>query len=147
MEAVASFGSAARFAIVGCTNFLVSAATFYVCFRYLPPIDLAAAPWLSGSPGIRAPAAAVANVIAYAAGMVNSFVLNRAWTFGVERDAERQAVRFAVLNLASLVASTVIVYRFVDVLGFPELAVWVPLTLIVMIVNYLGCRHWVFTCA
>jgi len=32
----------------------------------------------------------------------------------------------------------------VDVLKFPEFVVWAPLTVIVMIVNYLGCKHWAF---
>ena len=43
-----------------------------------------------------------------------------------------------------LALSTLVMYRFVDVLGYPELAVWVPTTVAVMTMNYLGCKHWAF---
>jgi hypothetical protein len=35
-------------------------------------------------------------------------------------------------------------FALVDVLRFPPLAVWVPLTVVVVVVNYLGCKHWAF---
>lgn len=128
--------AATKFAVVGCLNFCVSSAVFYLCFNYLPS--------LNALPLSRAPDAAVANVLAYAAGMVNSFVLNRLWTFRATGSAAVQAVRFALVNLSSIAASTYAVFHFVDVLKFPEFVVWAPLTVIVMIVNYLGCKHWAF---
>ena len=91
---------------------------------------------------------AVANVVAYLAGMINSFALNRSWTFRASRShAGAQAVRFVAVNLFSLTLGTLTVYRFVDVAGYPELGVWIPLTLVIMVVNYLGCRHWAFAAA
>ena len=145
MSDVVASRSAVRFALVGCTNFLVSWAVFYVCLRALRAAGVTALPWPLGGLRVQAPAAAIANVLAYLAGMVNSFALNRSWTFGADGDeVGRQALRFALVNFTSLVASTLVVHRFVDVLGYPALAVWVPLTGVVMIVNYLGCRHWAF---
>jgi putative flippase GtrA len=76
--------------------------------------------------------------------MLNSFVLNRAWTFGAEGHVAKHAMRFAVLNAATLAASTFIVYLLVDRAGLPELAVWLPLTLAILAAHYLGMKHWAF---
>ena len=121
----------ARFVAVGCTNFVVSFAAFYLAYHYLPL-------------GAFDRRGAVANVVAYGAGMLNSFVLNRAWTFGVEDHVVVHAARFALLNAATLVASTLIVFVLVDRSGFPELAVWLPLTLAILTTHYLGMKHWAF---
>lgn len=123
--------SVARFVAVGCTNFVVSFAAFYLAYHYLP------LPSFDGR-------GAVANVIAYAAGMLNSFVLNRAWTFGAEGHIAIHAARFVMLNAATLLASTLIVYVLVDRAGLPELAVWLPLTLAILATHYLGMKHWAF---
>jgi putative flippase GtrA len=123
--------SVARFVAVGCANFVVSFAAFYLAYRYLP---------LGAFEG----RGAVANVVAYTAGMLNSFVLNRSWTFGAEGQIGTHAVRFAMLNAATLAASTLIVYVLVDRAGLPELAVWLPLTLAILATHYLGMKHWAF---
>jgi len=124
---------ATRFALVGVSNFFVSFAVFYLSLRYLPD-------------AVRrhVPAAAAANLLAYLAGMVNSFLLNRSWTFKASGNPLAQAARFVAVNLSSLALSTFVMYRFVDVRGYPELAVWIPTTLVVMTLNYLGCKHWAF---
>jgi putative flippase GtrA len=90
------------------------------------------------------PAAALANLLAYLAGMINSFLLNRSWTFRASGNAAAQAVRFTLVNLSSLALSTAVMFRFVDVLHYPEIAVWVPTTMAVILLNYLGCKHWAF---
>ena len=123
--------SLARFVVVGCANFVVSFAAFYGSYHYLPLGDLDAR-------------GAVANVLAYAAGMLNSFVLNRAWTFRAEGHAGMHAWRFTLLNAATLAASTLIVFVLVDRVGYPELAVWLPLTLAILATHYLGMKHWAF---
>jgi putative flippase GtrA len=53
-------------------------------------------------------------------------------------------MRFAVVNLFSLAMSTLVSFALVDVLHYPYLAVWVPLTAFVVLVNYLGSKHWAF---
>jgi putative flippase GtrA len=132
-------GVLSRFAVVGCVNFCVSFAVFYLCFHYLP-LD-AAAPLAQN--GVRVDAA-VANVCAYLAGMVNSFVLNRVWTFGATGRTSSQLLRFTAVNAVTLTLSTSTMFHFVDVLGYPELVVWIPLTVVILVLNYLGCRHWAF---
>jgi putative flippase GtrA len=121
----------ARFVVVGCANFVVSFAAFYASYTYLP---------LDESSG----RGAVANVLAYCAGFVNSFVLNRLWTFRAEGRVAEHALKFALLNAATLVSSTLIVLVLVDRAGFPPLAVWLPLTLAILTAHYLGMKHWAF---
>ena len=136
--------SVARFALVGCTNFVVSFTAFFLSFNYLPPSVVAALVG-AGSASAHPPQAAVANVIAYIAGMVNSFLLNRSWTFrATSGSALPQAMRFGAVSLLSLTMSTLVTFALVDVLDLPSLPVWVPLTAVVVIVNYLGCKYWVF---
>jgi putative flippase GtrA len=123
--------SFSRFIVVGCANFIVSFAAFYASYHYLP---------LGAGQG----RGAVANVLAYAAGMINSFILNRLWTFEAEGNAAVHAVKFAALNAATLAASTVIVLVLVDWAGLPALAVWLPLTIAILAAHYLGMKHWAF---
>ena len=129
-----SFGlkhSLARFVVVGCANFVVSFAAFYGSYHYLP----------LGEFGGRG---AVANVLAYAAGMLNSFVLNRAWTFDAKGRVTVHAWRFTLLNAATLAGSTLIMLALVDYAGYPELAVWLPLLVAIVTAHYLGMKHWAF---
>jgi putative flippase GtrA len=121
----------ARFVVVGCANFVVSFAAFYASYRYLP---------LDETIG----RGAVANVLAYCAGLVNSFVLNRLWTFRAEGRVAAHALKFGLLNAATLLASTAVVLLLVDRAGFPALAVWLPLTLAILTAHYLGMKYWAF---
>jgi putative flippase GtrA len=139
--------SVARFALVGCTNFVVSFTAFFLSFNYLPASAVAALAGLVGVSGatLHPPHAGVANVLAYLAGMVNSFLLNRSWTFrATTGNALPQALRFTAISLFSLTMGTLVTFGLVDVLGWPYLAVWIPLTAVVVVVNYFGCKHWAF---
>jgi putative flippase GtrA len=120
----------ARFVIVGCANFVVSFAAFYASYRYLPVDDIGRG--------------AVANVLAYCAGMFNSFMLNRLWTFRAEGPVATHALKFVLLNAATLAASTAVVWVLVDMAGFEPLAVWLPLTIAILTAHYLGMKHWAF---
>ena len=123
--------SFARFVVVGCANFVVSFAAFYASYTYLP---------LHESSG----RGAAANTLAYCAGLVNSFVLNRVWTFRAEGHVGAHALKFVSLNAVTLVGSTAIVWLLVDRAGLPALAVWLPLTLAILATHYLGMKHWAF---
>ena len=130
---------APRFLLVGVSNFCVSLAVFYLCYRLLLAGGVPAA-----SNRLLAPAA-VANVVAYLAGMVNSFLWNRSWTFRA-RDGRLlpQAVKFTVVNSVSLVLGTGAMYVLVDRRGVPELAVWMPLAVLITLLNYYGSKLWAF---
>jgi putative flippase GtrA len=118
-----------RFVVVGCANLVVSFAALCGTYHYLPLGDL-------GARG------AMANVLAYAAGMLNSFLLNRVWTFRAEERAAVHGWRFTLLNAATLAASTLVV--LVHRLGLHELAIWLPLAIAILAAHYLGMKRWVF---
>lgn len=121
----------ARFIVVGCANFVVSFSAFYASYHYLPLDEL------SGR-------GAVANVLAYGAGMLNSFLLNRLWTFRAKGQVVEHVFKFVALNAATLVASTALVLVLVDWVGLPALGVWLPMTLGILTAHYLGMKHWAF---
>jgi len=142
-----------RFAIVGCLNVAVSLVTFLIIYRYVPLASivldtLGAAGTRIADAMIRAGVPVVdagfANFVGYLAGMVNSFVLNKRWTFEAGGRTALQARRFVVLNLAGLSVSTSLILVFVDVLGMPYLPVWIATTALVMILNFFGNKYWTF---
>ena len=53
-------------------------------------------------------------------------------------------MEFALLNAVTLLASTAVVFVLVDRAGYPELAVWLPLTLAILTAHYFGMKHWAF---
>lgn len=145
-----------RFALVGCINYLVSFVVFVLCYRFLPLSDLAGMLGVllgfkvSGSelgqlPDI--PSGAIANVIAYLAGMVNSFVWNKFWTFKNHGNTGEQMVRFVVVNVVTLSLSTIAIYILVDRLEYPQYTVWLIVTGGLLVLNYVGSRYWAFASA
>jgi putative flippase GtrA len=145
-----------RFLIVGCVNVLVTFIVFVFCYRHLqlgPLVLDAIGPlhdWLAGSLGRGGDAsidAAVANSVGYLAGMINSFLLNKFWTFGARGKTLVQARRFLALNLTSLAASTAVVFVLVDVLRAPYLHVFVATVAATTALHYFANRHWTFAVA
>lgn len=142
-----------KFAVVGCLNVLVSFLVFYLCYRQWPLAALILQSVATIHPsiestisayGVHAIDAAFANTIGYLAGMINSFVLNKLWTFEAKGTTIRQIHRFFILNILGLAVSTLIIFVFVDHLGAPYLIVWFFTIALVMILNFLGNKHWTF---
>ena len=144
----------AKFSIVGCLNLTVSLAVFVLSYRQLRlgtlildstgDIGTWIAHLLNGL-GIHGIDAAVANTFGYLAGMVSSFFLNKIWTFEARAPIVRQLHRFVVVNLLSLVMSTLILLLFVDIRGAPYLLVGCITIGIVTIINFLGNKYWTFS--
>lgn len=86
----------AKFAGVGVVNTAVDLALYWglITFFGLHPV--------------------VANTCSYGAGLVNSYVLNRVWTFGDSRhypvNRAAQFARFAAFNLIGLALSNLVVW-------------------------------------
>lgn len=142
-----------RFAIVGCLNVMISFAVFVLCYEVWPmarlilDISESAGAWIRGAlagHGILAVDAAVANVVGYVAGMVNSFLLNKTWTFRAQGNILQQMHRFFILNILGLLLSTLLIFVFVDLLDGPHLIVWTIATAIVMVLNFYGNKFWTF---
>ena len=87
----------------------------------------------------------VANVIAYAIATANSYIWNSKWVFKYNgKDKKETTIKFVILNLIGLALNTAILYFLVDILLFNELIGLVITTVIVMVINYIVNKIWVF---
>jgi len=116
-----------RFCTVGLGNTAVDFTAFFL-------LTLGGVPYL------------LAQVLSYAAGVVNSFFLNRKWTFRVTGKANvMEVARFVIVNGLSLLVSTGLLFILHDVdypgLWFGKLVATGGGT----VVNFMGSRLWVFT--
>lgn len=142
-----------RFAIVGFLNVVVSSLIFYLAYNHVKL-------WQyfienSGTLGeelqfhlkhfsIASGDAAVSSVVAYLGGMVNSFFLNKTWTFRVKEYSSGQVWRFSILNLVGLTLGSALMLLFVDGMGGPYMIVWSVTITCTTIFNYLGNKYWTF---
>jgi putative flippase GtrA len=142
-----------RFLIVGCLNVAVTFVVFVFCYRTLELGSLllsaagSAGAWLAaalGRLGVGSIDAAVANFVGYLAGMVNSFILNKAWTFEARGRTWQQMQRFVTLNVVGLLGSTLIMFAVVDLLGAPYLPIFVGTVVLTTIFHFFGNKHWTF---
>ncbi len=115
----------ARFGIVGVANTLISLAVYAVLLRIATPYLLAAA-------------------VAFAAGAVNGYVLNRRWTFGAV-DSGRARTIYVVVQLGGLLALTALVRLLVDDAAIGRVPAYLaavpPVTLATFALN----RVWTFS--
>jgi putative flippase GtrA len=142
-----------KFLIIGCTNFAVSFVVFYLCYERLQLATALLAvsgalgkdiqSWLAAT-GIASPDAALANILGYSLGTVNSFVWNRTWTFEKQSDTGKRFRKFVALNVLCLALSTAILMLLVDWLHWPYGIVWVGTMGFVTVLNFIGNKFWVF---
>jgi putative flippase GtrA len=87
-----------------------------------------------------------ANVVARLAGAAVGFLLHRHWTFrGNHRHAvATQALMYASLLMANVVASSAILYLFVRVFGLGEIPARVLTDAIVIMSNFVASRAVIF---
>ena len=137
---------AAKFLVGGLSNFVVSGTIFFILYRssLFSRITVGSAAPPPDRLGIVSYDAAFAQIVAYAAGFLNSFLWNRTWTFRVKSDARRRFFRFLILNLASLTLSALAMHVLVDRWHYPALPVWIAVMSLVTAVNFIGCKRWVF---
>lgn len=120
-------GKAGRFAAVGVVNTLVDFGVFTLLAQFLS-VNVYAA-----------------QVAGYGAGVLNSYILNRSWTFRArDRFFSPALVKFLVLSLCMLLFSTGMLYLFHGLAGIPKLPAKVIATGVTMVVNFLANRFWVF---
>src|SRR4051812_40404609 len=94
-------GIFARFCTVGIGNTLIDLAVFFLLvgigFPYL-----------------------LAQILAYLAGMTNSYIWNRLWTFQMkQRVSIQEMARFVIINLANLTLAFLILSYMHEVRGLP----------------------------
>lgn len=92
------------------------------------------------------------SVLAYSIGAVNSFLLNKYWTFGQgQKTTRKELLRFAVTTLGGIVWSSLILWLASDLLHplIINATVWANASKILAIggtalISYFGMRLWVF---
>jgi putative flippase GtrA len=143
----------ARFVVVGCVNVFVSFTVFMLFYRLFPLATfLVDATGSFGARlanelarlGVHSIDAGVANTIGALAGMVNSFILNKRWTFAAGGLTKLQVRRFIILNILVIAGGTLNIFVFIDVLRLPYLPIWVLTTGLAMVANFLGNKYWTF---
>ena len=117
-----------KFFIVGGINTLISLLTFYVLNKIL---------------GINY---ILSSVISYAFGMINSYFLNKRWTFN-DKDKKiiLQLMKFIAVNGISLSINVLAMYILVDRIHIDSMGAQVIATGFSTILNYLGSRALVFS--
>jgi putative flippase GtrA len=119
-------GIATRFCTVGMGNTLIDFTVFFL----LVSIGI---PYL------------VAQILAYLAGMTNSYIWNRLWTFQMKQRVNLQEMaRFVLINLASLTIAFLILSYIYEVRGMPLFWSKGIATASGMLVTFIGSRYWVF---
>jgi putative flippase GtrA len=87
----------------------------------------------------------LAQVLSYSAGVINSFLLNRKWTFQVTHKASiSELAKFIILNGFSLLISTGLLFILQDV---NHEGLWLSKIIATaggIVVNFLGSRIWVW---
>ena len=116
-----------KFALVGVVNTAVDVGLFWVLQAVL------GVPYL------------IANVISYSAGTLNSFVLNKVWTFAETRHGgvvRQQLPLFFAINVASLALSSLVLWALAGLIGV------MPAKLVAVVVsfvwNFVASRTLVF---
>lgn len=142
-----------RFLVVGASNFAISFAVFYFLYKY-GKLSVVFYGLLGQSGqslgdfiqqlGATSLDASLANIVAYGAGTINSFIWNRFWTFQVKHAMAAQIRRFLALNFFSLILSSASLFLFTDFLGWSYLLVWFITMGTVTVINFVFSKFWVF---
>lgn len=86
----------------------------------------------------------VASTLAFTAGAVNSYALNRRWTFQSRRRAAPEALRFGVVQCAGLSLDIALLYVLVDVAGIDHLIAQAFVFPVASATTFVLSRHWAF---
>ncbi|WP_040413333.1 GtrA family protein [Desulfosporosinus sp. OT] len=87
----------------------------------------------------------VAQCVSYTCGVLNSFLLNRTWTFRGRGQYSGQWIRFLVLNLGTLTITYGILVYLHDYLVWPILVSKLLATGVSLVINFMGSRVLVFS--
>lgn len=118
-----------KFALVGCLNTGVDFLLFTILYGLLDVDEL------------------IAQTVSYSGGIVNSFVLNKLWTFEekkVARDDLPKLVKFVAINLLTLTTSVLLLHLLCNVVGINAYIAKVGVTPAMMALSYLLYRQIVF---
>ncbi len=116
-----------RFSVVGALNSLVHFGVFIVLYR------VAMLHYL------------VSSAIGYCVGTINSYILNRRWTFSSRQEKiKKEFAKFALINTAALLINVGSLRFFKENVSMPAEAGQVFAIGLSLGVNFLGNRYWTF---
>ncbi|MEI6579310.1 MAG: GtrA family protein [Eubacteriales bacterium] len=125
-ETFYKYKSFIRFGIVGCINTGVDFFVFTI-------LAFAGADKLT------------AQAFAYTAGIINSFLFNKYWTFKTKKaDAKTEFIKFLPVNLVSLVFTLAGIELLNGVLNIDVFISKIIVTVFSQLINYFGYKFWVF---
>lgn len=87
----------------------------------------------------------ISQGISFLAGTLNSYIINRSWTFKTDgKFISPQLVKFILLNLFTMIISVICVYIFHDKLLINKYLVKIIILPITTLINFIGSNLWVF---
>jgi putative flippase GtrA len=120
-----------KFAAVGCVNTMIDWAVYFIILKLFPAESVI---FYTAAKGF-----------SYLCGIINSFFLNRNWTFkDILRDNEGgRFIKFMLVNAVGLGFNSISVYIFLN-LNFSHIASLFLATAITFSFNFLLNKLWVF---
>lgn len=115
----------ARFVLIGVGNTLVSFVVYDALLAFAVPYPAASA-------------------VAFAAGAVNGYLLNRGWTFRAD-DSARARIRYVVVQTGGLALTTGLLSLLVRAGQLGEVAGYAATLPLVTTATFLANRTWVFS--
>lgn len=87
----------------------------------------------------------VAKTISFLLAVMNSYLLNRLWTFAVKKDPTlKEFLKFLTIAFIGLTLNTSIMFLMVGKLGLADIWGLAIATTIVVFWNFTSSRYWVF---
>jgi len=120
-----------KFGIVGASGFFVNLVIFTLLQRVVPHHDAAGTYFAIFS-------------IAFLAGGVSNYFLNRIWTFRSTGHAGREGLQFMTVSVLALLVGLVVSAIVAHVIGHYGHAAWLCATLSGIVVNFFVNKYWTF---
>ena len=87
----------------------------------------------------------VAQCVSYGCGVLNSYLLNRTWTFQQQgKRGKYEFLKFTALNVFTLIVTSFLLTLFHSKFNMPLPYSKILVTVISVGLNYIGTRFWVF---
>ena len=124
-EKVVELISIIKFGIIGISNTLINWIIFFL-------LNLVEVNYI------------LANIIAYSLATINSYIWKSKWVFKYNNEKLVSSLKFIIVNLVGLILNTIILFILVDMFNINKIISLVMATGVVMIINYISNRLWVF---
>ena len=115
-----------RFIIVGLINTLLTLSTIYIlviCFKVNNYIS---------------------NVSGYIVGLINSYIINRNWTFSGTKDKSREIMNFILLFVVCYLLQFIILKTMIELMNINALISQFLSMAVYTVVNFIGNKYIVF---